>query len=71
LHQTGKLHRDTAFKHSVTREGRVVILDLAWCRRRSQSAARQWLLAGNFDYMSPEQGAQYPLSKASDWYSVE
>ena len=28
------------------------------------------LLAGTPDYMSPEQGAQTKISKASDWYSV-
>jgi len=72
LHETGKLHRDIKPSNIlVTREGRVVILDfglVADVEGKGQSDSG--LLAGTPDYMSPEQGAQYPLSKASDWYSV-
>ena len=36
-------------------------------RRRNSDS---FTLAGTPDYMSPEQGAQLPISRASDWYSV-
>src|SRR5882724_7857164 len=72
LHQTGKLHRDIKPSNVlVTKEGRVVILDfglVAEVEGHGQLESVQ--LAGTPDYMSPEQGAQLPLSRASDWYSV-
>src|ERR1700682_1111591 len=72
LHETGKLHRDIKPSNIlVTREGRVVILDFGLVADvETKGLHDSGLLAGTPDYMSPEQGAQYRLSKASDWYSV-
>jgi serine/threonine protein kinase/tetratricopeptide (TPR) repeat protein len=70
LHQVGKLHRDIKPSNVlVTDEGRVVILDFGLVED-VEPASRDTLLVGTPDYMSPEQGAQLPISKASDWYSV-
>ena len=70
LHEVGKLHRDIKPSNVlVTDEGRVVILDFGLVEG-VESASRDTLLVGTPDYMSPEQGAQLPISKASDWYSV-
>src|SRR6266540_5081458 len=72
LHQTGKLHRDIKPSNVlVTKEGRVVILDFGLVAEVEGKAPHDTLtLAGTPDYMSPEQGAQLPISRASDWYSV-
>src|ERR1700730_1386856 len=72
LHETGKLHRDIKPSNIlVTREGRVVILDFGLVADvEAKGTQDSGLIAGTPDYMSPEQGAQNPLSKASDWYSV-
>ena len=72
LHLTGKLHRDIKPSNVlVSDEGRVVILDFGLVAdiqgRGLHDSAN---LAGTPDYMSPEQGAQLPISEASDWYSV-
>jgi eukaryotic-like serine/threonine-protein kinase len=72
LHETGKLHRDIKPSNVlVTREGRVVILDFGLVAEVADRGMHDSdVLAGTPDYMSPEQGAQRPISKASDWYSV-
>jgi serine/threonine protein kinase/tetratricopeptide (TPR) repeat protein len=72
LHETGKLHRDIKPSNVlVTKEGRVVILDFGLVAEvHGQEEHQSITLAGTPDYMSPEQGAQFPISRASDWYSV-
>ncbi len=70
LHEIGKIHRDIKPSNVlVTDEGRVVILDFGLVED-IEPELQQTLLAGTPDYMSPEQGAQLGISKASDWYSV-
>src|SRR6266581_7698575 len=70
LHEIGKIHRDIKPSNVlVTDEGRVVILDFGLVED-IEPELQQTLLAGPPAYMSPEQGAQLPISKASDWYSV-
>ncbi|HEX9421723.1 MAG TPA: protein kinase [Pyrinomonadaceae bacterium] len=72
LHETGKLHRDIKPSNVlVTKEGRVVILDFGLVAEvEGKELHDSVTLAGTPDYMSPEQGAQLPISRASDWYSV-
>src|SRR6266446_897395 len=72
LHETGKLHRDIKPSNVlVTNEGRVVILDFGLVAEVAGKELHDSVtLAGTPDYMSPEQGAQLPISRASDWYSV-
>jgi len=72
LHERGKLHRDIKPSNVlVTKEARVVILDFGLVAEvEGQELHDSVSLAGTPDYMSPEQGAQLPISRASDWYSV-
>ncbi|MGH9907132.1 MAG: serine/threonine-protein kinase PknK, partial [Pyrinomonadaceae bacterium] len=72
LHQTGKLHRDIKPSNVlITKQGRVVILDFGLVAEVEAKGLHESVsLAGTPDYMSPEQGAQLPISTASDWYSV-
>jgi eukaryotic-like serine/threonine-protein kinase len=72
LHETGKLHRDIKPSNVlVSKENRVVILDFGLVAEvEGEGIHDSTSLAGTPDYMSPEQGAQLPISAASDWYSV-
>ncbi|MDQ2921514.1 MAG: serine/threonine protein kinase, partial [Acidobacteriota bacterium] len=72
LHETGKLHRDIKPSNVlVTKEARVVILDFGLVAEVEGPDLHDSVsLAGTPDYMSPEQGGQLPISRASDWYSV-
>jgi serine/threonine protein kinase/tetratricopeptide (TPR) repeat protein len=72
LHETGKLHRDIKPSNVlVTNEGRVVILDFGLVAEvEGREPYDSITLAGTPDYMSPEQGGQFTISRASDWYSA-
>src|SRR5207247_9481130 len=70
LHEIGKIHRDIKPSNVlVTDEGRVVILDFGLVED-IEPELHETLLAGTPDYMSPGQGAQMAIPKASTWSSV-
>src|SRR2546428_707748 len=70
LHEIGKIHRDIKPSNVLIKsEGGIVIVEFGLVED-IEPELRQTLLAGTPDYMSPEQGAQMGISKASDWYSV-
>lgn len=72
LHAAGKLHRDLKSSNVlVTPDGRVVVTDFGLAApARAVDGRGPSGLVGTVPYMAPEQGADRPVTPASDWYSV-
>ncbi|MEW6729762.1 MAG: protein kinase [Acidobacteriota bacterium] len=76
LHKAGKLHRDIKPSNVlVSNDGRVVILDFGMVTELVPQESDDPLdesidFLGTPKYMSPEQGAGFQVTEASDWYSV-
>jgi serine/threonine protein kinase len=72
IHRAGKLHRDLKPSNVlVTREGRVVIVDLGLAGEIAPLGERgDGAVLGTPAYMSPEQARGGPVGPASDWYAV-
>ena len=72
LHESNKLHRDIKPSNvMVTKQGRVAILDFGLTTELAKPNLMHTLkFAGTPAYMSPEQGLDQPLTRASDWYGV-
>lgn len=73
LHAAGQLHRDIKPSNVlVTRDGRVVLLDLGLVTELADGVAQtqSGQVVGTPIYMSPEQALGLALTPKSDWYAV-